>query len=428
MRKYNVLIFPCGSVNALEIHTSLKDCMSINVYGGTSRPDHGRFVYKNYIENIPFIIDPSFLEYFNKIINEYKIDVIFPTHDTAALFLAENETKIDARIALSGALQARICRFKKETYKVFGKDDFCPRVYSSTNDVVKYPVFVKPNIGEGARNTRIVYKKEEFTHEDWQDEFLVIEYLPGDELTVDCFSDRHGQLRFAGPRKRNRVFSGISVNSFIVPLTAEINKIAEKINTKLKLRGLWFFQIKQDGEGKYKLMEVSIRVSSTMSLYRHLGVNFPLLTVNDLMDKDVNLILNDFYLEVDRTLTNRFKTDLKYSIVYIDFDDTITKNGELNPFVMMYIYNARNKGKKIKVITRHEFDFEETLNRLGVNKVIFDEIVHIGWADKKYHFIQNSAQAIFIDNSFDERFEVKNHFDMPVFDVDAIQCLIDWRE
>ncbi len=427
MRKYNVLIFPCGSVNALEIHTALKDVVSINLYGGTSRRDHSIFVYKNYIENIPFINDPSFIETFNKILEDYKIDVVFPTHDTAALYLAEHLHEIKAKVALSGTSQAHICRYKNETYALFVTENFCPKIYISADSIDVFPVFVKPVVGEGARNTRIVNSNEEFTDQDWQHEFLVTEYLPGDELTVDCFSDRHGKVRFVGPRKRNRVFCGISVNSFTVPLTEEIQQIAEKINEKLKLRGLWFFQVKQDRAGKYKLMEISIRAASTMNLYRNLGINFPLLTVNDLMDKDVSLVVNNFYLEVDRTFINRFKADINYSVVYIDFDDTITKNGEVNPFVIMYLYTERNRGRTIKVITRHEFDFDETLNRLGISKVLFDEIIHIGWTERKYHYIQNSGNVIFIDNSFEERFEVKKHFNIPVFDVDAIECLIDWR-
>ena len=37
-------------------------------------------------------------------------------------------------------------------------------------------------------------------------------------------------------------------------------------------------------------------------------------------------------------------------------------------------------------------------------------------------------KAIFIDNAFVERAEVKKHLNIPVFDVDAIATLINWKE
>lgn len=428
MQKYNILIFPCGSVNALEIHTALKDCFNINVFGGTSRIDHGAYVFKNYITDIPFIDDPKFIDAFNETLEKNEIDIVFPTHDTAVLFFAKIADKIKTKLAVPGLKQADICRYKNKTYDLFSQEDFCPKVYSCIYEIQDYPVFVKPVVGEGGRDTRIIHNKEQFKEKHWQNEYLVVEYLPGDELTVDCFTDRFGQLKFAGPRSRNRIFSGVSVNSFAVPLTPEIIKIAEKINDELKLRGLWFFQVKKDKEGKYKLMEISVRTAGTMTLYRNLGVNFPLLTVYDLLDRDIDIIKNNFYVEVDRALFNRYKTDLNYSTVYIDFDDTITKRGAVNPFVMMYLFGERNKGKTIKVLTRHQFDFQETLNKLSISRNIFDEVIHITWDERKYHYIKETEGVIFIDNAYQERAEVKRHLNIPVFDVDAIQCLIDWRE
>src|SRR6476661_4287475 len=222
MPKTNVLIFPCGSVNALEIQTALKDVMSVNTFGGTSRIDHGEYVYKNYITDIPFINDPQFIPEFNRILEEHQIDVVFPTHDTAAVYLAEHADEIKAKLAVAGFKQADICRYKDKTYQLFKDDSFCPIIYRSAEEIRNYPVFVKPVLGEGSRNVRKIESAAEFIDQDWSNDFLVVEYLPGEELTVDCFTDRHGVLRFVGPRKRNRVSNGISVNSYTVELEPEV--------------------------------------------------------------------------------------------------------------------------------------------------------------------------------------------------------------
>jgi hypothetical protein len=428
MKKINVLIFPCGGLNALEIHTALKDCVTMNVYGGTSQKDHGAFVFKNYITGIPFLNDPEFICALNKVITEYEIDVVIPTDDTAMLFFARHADRFSAKIAQPGVLPAELSRYKDKLYKLLHNKPYCPEVYTSKHTITQYPVFVKPTVGSGSQNTRKVNCECEFKESDWGQDYLVVEYLPGEELTVDCFSDRFHQLRFVGPRSRNRISAGVSVNSFTIPLEEEIRAIANELNELLKLRGMWYFQVKKDSKGMYKLLEVSVRTAGTMNLYRNLGVNFPMLTVYDLLDRDVEILKNDFYLEVDRTLINRYKSDLVYSTIYIDFDDTITKNGWVNPFVMMYLYTERYKGKKIKVLTRHEFDFDQTLARLAISKSLFDEVIRLTWDHKKYLYIEEKSEVIFIDNAFQERMEVKKQLNIPVFDVDAIQCLLDWRE
>lgn len=427
--KINVLVFPCGAENAIEIHSSLKDTVNIKLFGASGKEDHGRFIFKNYFGNIPYISDIKFIDFFNSIIDENNIDIIIPTHDDISLFFAENADIINAKIAVPGLRQANICRSKRLTYKLFESESFCPTVYDSINSINIFPVFVKPDKGQGGKGAYLANQKDLVNLKDeFFNEFIITEYLPGDELTIDCFTDRHGNLRFIGPRKRNRVFGGISVNSFTVPITKEIESVAIKISEKIKMRGLWYFQLKKNDVGQYKLLEISVRAAGTMNLYRGLGINFPLLTIYDLMDNDIEILKNDYDLEVDRSLFNRYKSDLKYDLVYIDFDDTITKAGKVNPFVISFLYHLKNRNIKIKLITKHEFDLEETFQKLSICSFLFDEIIILKPDEKKYNKIANTKNAIFIDNAFKERAEVKNYLNIPVFDIDAINTLIDWRE
>jgi hypothetical protein len=428
MNKLNILVFPCGSEVAFEIHNALKYNVNFEVYGASSQEDHGRLVFRNYIGGMPFIQEEDFIPKLNEVIEKHKIGIIFPTHDTVSLFLAEHRDRINTKLAVPEYETAMICRNKKLTYDLFKDYSFNPKIYHP-EDNLHFPLFLKPNIGEGGKNTKKIS-----THEDLQfynganDENLLVEYLPGKELTIDCFTDRHGILRFMGPRSRDRVFGGISVRSKVVNETGEIRSIAETINDKLKLRGLWFFQLKEDKTGKWKLLEVSARTSSTMGLYRNLGINFHLLTAYDLMDLDVEMIMNDSNLEVERAFVNRFSSDMVFDTVYIDFDDTLTNDGEINEFVMMFVYQQARKKRKVILITRHEYDIYQTLKNLKVDPGIFDDIITLNWDESKAEAIKNTHHTIFIDNAYQERKEVKNKLNIPVFDVDAIQSLIDWRE
>ena len=164
-----------------------------------------------------------------------------------------------------------------------------------------------------------------------------------------------------------------------------------------------------------------------MNLYRNLGVNFPLLTVYDLIGRDVEILPNDFEIEVDRALFNRYRIGYEYNIVYIDFDDTIVVNGHVNPFMMMCLYSLINKGKKIVLLTRHEGNLPNTLSEHRISPTLFDQIIHLKSHEKKSSYVTKS-KSIFIDNAFSERKEVMEICRIPVFDVDAVQSLLDWRE
>ena len=427
-KSINVLVFPCGAENGLEIHQALKDVVNIKLFGASGKDDHGRFVYEKYIGDVPYITSEVFVDFLNKIISEYNIDIIIPTHDDVAVKLAKEEKHINSIIATPGLRQALICRSKKKTYSLFSDYSFCPKVYTSVPKSVELPIFAKPDVGQGGKGVVVLnIENTNLVNVDFLRDYVLCEYLPGEELTIDCFTDRNGELRFVGPRKRERVFGGISTRTSAVSLTSEINQIAIVINNKLKMNGLWYFQLKQDIEGAFKLLEISVRTSGSMNLYRALGVNFPLLTIYNALGYDVSIVKNNYNIKVDRFLKNRYEADLFYDTVYIDFDDTLTKNGKVNPEVMMFIYNAKLYNKKIILITKHENDLGVTLESLSIHRGIFNEIIHIKMKDAKYRHISITQNSIFIDNSFQERLEVKKQLDMPVFDVDAIDSLINWK-
>ncbi|PKR82658.1 ATP-grasp domain-containing protein [Heyndrickxia camelliae] len=428
MDKKRVLVFPCGSEIGLEINNALKYVKNFEIYGGSSVQDHGRYVYRNYIDGLPNVDDENFISEINSIIDKYSIDFIFPAHDSVVLKLSQYQESLHAIVITSEKETSEICRSKKKTYEFFKEENFIPYMYNSIEEVGEYPVFLKPNVGQGSKGTALVKNLEDLNYiYSKTDDLLILEYLPGDEYTIDCFTDRYGKLRFIGMRERRRVKSGISVNSVTLDCHSEVEKIAVKINEKLNFRGVWFFQVKKDINGTFKLLEISPRIAGTMGLYRNKGINLPLLSLFDRMEFDINIHENSFNIEIDRALINRFSIDKKYERVYLDFDDTVTLGNSINPFVMMFIYQCVSKEIEIVLITKHEKDINNTLQLLKVDKNLFSEILHINKDDEKYKYMNNEKAAIFIDDSYSERIKVSKMLGMPVFDIDAIESLIDWR-
>ncbi len=78
-----------------------------------------------------------------------------------------------------------------------------------------------------------------------------------------------------------------------------------------------------------------------MGLHRNKGINFPLLSLYDRMDYAVEITNNNFEVEVDRALINRFELNISYKRVYVDFDDTITYREKVNPMLMLFCTNVQ---------------------------------------------------------------------------------------
>lgn len=422
-KKINVLIFPAGEINSVELHNALSTNVNIVVYGASSTDRHGPYIFKNYISGIPMITDNNFISEFNKVLTEYKIDLIFPTHDTVADYFAKSASLIQATIAVANSRTAYICRDKERTYSLFSGEDFTPIVY--TKNDYELPMFTKPKEGQGSIGAKKIDNLDELAFVDEHINVLT-EYLPGEEYTVDCLTDNKGRLVIVSPRSRVRTFGGVSVAGQTHDVSDEFVSIAKKINSQLDFKGLWFFQVKRDKNSKLKLLEISSRCAGTMCLTRVRGANLPLLTVYTFMGIDVEPLMNDLSIELDRTLINRYKMDYQYDTVYYDFDDTIVINDKVHLPAMQFLYQCKNNNIKVHMLTRHELEIEKTLKQHSIDRTLFETIISIGPNEKKADYI-TERNAIFIDNAFSERRDVRNAKNIPVFDVDAIELLLDWR-
>jgi predicted ATP-grasp superfamily ATP-dependent carboligase len=426
--KINVLVFPCGSEIGLEIHNSLKWSTHINLFGASSvHSNHGRFVYKNYYEELPFITDSNFIKEINQIIVKYKINFLYPANDDTILFLSENREKIKCSLILPNKESCLITRSKLKTYNFFKDKLKTPKVFQSTKlRISDFPVFVKPNIGQGSKGATIVNSKNELDFLiNKNPDLVVMEYLPGKEYTIDCFTNKQGELLFSEGRERIRISNGVSVNTMPTK-NKEFRKMAKIINNKLNLRGGWFFQVKKDINNILTLLEIAPRIAGTMSLHRNMGVNLPLLSIFDFSNIDTKIIPNkEFLIEEDRALFNRFIINLSYITVYIDLDDTIIFNKKINPFIIHFIFQEISKKHKIVLITKHKQKLKSTLKKNRIES-LFDKIIILNKEDKKSDFI-SSKKSIFIDDSFEERKQILKKCNIPVFDTNSIECLIDYK-
>jgi predicted ATP-grasp superfamily ATP-dependent carboligase len=420
--KKNILVFPCGSEIALEVHRSLEHSIHFNLIGGNSIDDHGKFVFKNYIGGIPFANEPDFLPSLKSIILENKIDAIYPAMDSVINILKQNEEYLNCLIVAPIAETTNICLSKSRTYKALNGLIATPKVYESLSDVIEFPVFMKPDIGYGSRGAIKINDLEKGLFEISKNPNLIIcEYLPGKEYTVDCFTNKDGELLFVGPRERERVSNGISVNSKTIPEKEQFNEIAIRINNVLKFNGAWFFQVKEAINGELVLLEVASRLGGSSGVNRAKGVNFASLSLFSSFNFQTEIIEHPFEVEMDRALDNIFKINLSFKHVYVDFDDTLVVDNQVNSKLVGKLFSLINDGKIIHLITKHSGNINETLTKYRLTP-IFDSIIHLKKIENKYEFITN-LDSIFIDDSFSERKDVFRKLGIPTFGVDMIDAI-----
>jgi hypothetical protein len=423
-QKIKVLVFPCGSEVGLELHRSLTNLKEVELYGGSSVPDHGRYVYSRYLERMPPVTSPDFIDGINAAIHRHGIHYVFPAHDSVVLALAtaQDSGRLACPALTSSADTCGISRSKKATMDTFRTLVRTPALYESVEAITRWPVFLKPDVGQGSKGTAVATNAEScHLLRERDPSLLMMEYLPGPEFTIDCFTNRHGALIFAQPRSRLRITNGISVRTAFVD-RPDLTAMAHQINRRLTFRGVWFFQTKDADDGRPALMEIAPRVAGAMGLCRGAGVNLPLMSLYDAEGSEVRATVNSSVQEMDRALYNRFRLQSAYEHVYVDLDDCLISNGKVNTEIVLFLYQCVNRSVTLHLLTRHARNPHETLkqHRLGG---LFDEVIHLKEGEKKSSAILRHP-AIFIDDSFAERTEVNQSLGIPVFGPDAVESLI----
>lgn len=421
-KKINVLVFPGGTEIALEINKALKDCKDIALYSATSKiSNHAPHVFKNnYI--ISDIKSKNWINELNHLIDKKKINYIYPAYDDIIVALIKNKQKIKAKIIAPPLKTCLITRSKKRTYEEFKNVLPVPEIFQGSGYIRDWPIFLKPDKGQGSQNTfKVNDLKELHFYLEHNKEMLILEYLPGREYTIDCFSDREKGLLFCSGRERIRTRNGISMNSKTIQ-NKMWKEYALLIMNKLEIYGGWFFQMKEDRFGKLKLLEIAPRISGTMAVNRVKGVNFPLLSIYEQERIDLDIIINNYEVEIDRALINRYNNTIKYNQVYVDFDDTIIIDNKVNTELISLLYQWLHDGKKIFLITKSEKNISKRLKQFAISERIFNKIVHLTKGDLKIDHIKPDS-SIFIDDSFSERKLVADKYHIRTFDCSMLEFL-----
>jgi carbamoyl-phosphate synthase large subunit len=217
---------------------------------------------------VPEFDDDEYMTAILDIVEQEDIDVVVPVLDQILKPFALARDRIrarGARVMLSPLETLEVTQDKWKTYRRLTGVVDLPDSWIDQPDLPDDGgLFLKPRTGSGSEHTHHITSQSElaFFHEHVEDP-IIQEYLPGAEYTVDCLTDRNGDLLACVPRHRKELAGGVSTQVTVVE-DERLFTMARQIAGELDFVGPFFFQAKRDADGRPRLTEIGARLAGTM--------------------------------------------------------------------------------------------------------------------------------------------------------------------
>ncbi|MDP0494013.1 MAG: ATP-grasp domain-containing protein, partial [Fusobacterium sp. JB021] len=308
------LVTAIGGPTGYGVVKCLEKIENINLVGVDSDINCPIKKQVNHFEIVPKIYENGYIEKIEKIIQRRKINVIIPT--------LQEELKMFSQIKNCKVITSNLaCLDKSYAYEMLkegGTKKYIPlnvKCNSKTKMLEKlksigFPdedICFKPDNSHGGigykkittkeRYTKNIFKnkdigvpfenfKNSITNEINLKDFTFLEYLPGEEYSVDIFN--YNNFFVAVPRKRLRVSTGIVIKGEVF-YDSSLIKASKEIVEKLNLNLFCNIQFKKNKYGELKLIDINPRFCGSQVMSFGAGVNFPLLCINGVLNNKLEI-------------------------------------------------------------------------------------------------------------------------------------------
>lgn len=276
----NVLVDAAGTVTCQSVIRGLRGAEGkVNkiVTIDMDPKNAGRFLSDRFYL-CPRADSEEYIDFLLDLFDEELINVFIPIIDSGLLNVSKHIDRFPDNVAVivSPYSTIKMCDNKAETSLMFKKAGLAtPKTYVHKKDINKYPVFVKPLYG--GRASLGCYKVDSEEELDIvltkdKEAKLVMDYIEGQEYTIDVVCNMDGSYIASLPRKRLETKSGVSYKAEIVH-NQELTDSVIKLVNSTDFFGPLNVQCIEDIEGKFWFIEVNPRFSGTLAATISAGLN-----------------------------------------------------------------------------------------------------------------------------------------------------------
>lgn len=317
MKQLTVLITACGAQFIPGLVNCLRDNgeRDIKLIGVDMEYDDTIVGLFDCMYEVPKVSEPNYVDSILTICNYEKVDVVLPVMSAELLPLLMHKSsfdKIGTKLAITDEKSVRACVNKLHLYVYLSSrgiaiPKFHPvRHVSELKKAFEYigyphtPVCIKSTELSGSRGIRIVdptksrfdilfgekpnsmfttYEELEATLKERGEipEMMAMEYLPGEEGSIDLIADQ-GKILYMAYRQSNINLASIPQVATLVE-NVEACNIATEVIAALGLTGSADLDFRYDCNGKPALMEINPRTAATMRIFKEGGLNLPYLRI-----------------------------------------------------------------------------------------------------------------------------------------------------
>lgn len=267
-----------GSPANWSLH-SLKKIPNVTVVAVDANPLSVSFLnVADEFDVVPRANDPRFVKAMLDCCSHRKIDILIPAVDEELIPLAQSRSefeRIGTKLVLSDADCLETCLDKWRFYEHLLKNDFpAPRTYLSGEGLHSYPYILKPRRGRGSAG---VYPLKSVDDKNFycgkNDDFIIQDFVPGVEYTMDTLSDPTGRMIYGCPRERVATDSGISTIGKTVKDDEALDIVARLLES-IRLQGPANVQYIRPDSNHLYMIEINPRLSGGGALTEAAGIPY----------------------------------------------------------------------------------------------------------------------------------------------------------
>jgi carbamoyl-phosphate synthase large subunit len=227
---------------------------------------------------VPYAYDPTYVQTINTIVEREQIDLIIPSTDYETYYLMVAREQIPATIAASPADTSRMCLDKYMTAQHLSAHDL-PFARSSLPSVYTGGfgrTVVKPREGRGSRDIHV----DPVDPRAFGDDYLVQEYLDGEEFTTSFYVRRDGTLHGLITFARELEQGNTALCEVVERHDDELRQMIQALISKFPFRGSCNLQTRATTRGVIPF-EINCRISGTNSVRSQFGFRDVAYTVQE---------------------------------------------------------------------------------------------------------------------------------------------------